>query len=46
MEQVAQRIYGCPVTESAQSQVGQGFKQPDLVKDGAAHGERAGLDGL
>jgi len=36
LEQVAQRICGCPLPENVQGQVGWGFEQPGLVE--GAHG--------
>ncbi|KAK4830141.1 hypothetical protein QYF61_008568, partial [Mycteria americana] len=42
LEQVATRIFICPVPGSVQSQIGQVFEQPDLVTDVSAHTE--GLD--
>lgn len=46
LEQVAQRSCVCSITESVQGEVGQGFEQPDLLKDVPAHGSGAGLGDL
>jgi len=44
--QVVQRSCGCPIIGSVQSQVGQCFEQPDLVKGGPAHGKGFELNDL
>lgn len=41
-EQVAKRCYRCPIAKNIQSQVGQGFEQPDVVED--AHCKGVGLN--
>lgn len=46
LEQVAQRSCVCSITESVQGEVGQGFEQPDLLKDVSAHGRAVRLDDL
>lgn len=39
---IGQRSCGCPKPQSVQSQVGQGFEEPDLVIDVPADGRGAG----
>lgn len=38
LEHIFYKSYGLPITGSVQSQIGWGFKQPDLMKDVLAHG--------
>lgn len=38
LEEAAQRKCGCPIPESVQGQVGQGFEQTGLVEGIRAHG--------
>jgi len=45
-EEVARQSCGCPIIGSVQSQIGQGFEQPDLLNDVPAHGSGDGLDDL
>ena len=44
--QVAQRSCGCPIPGSVQGQIGQGFDQPDLVKNVPAFSRVGGLNEL
>jgi len=44
--QVAQRSCGCSIIEYVQVQVGQGFEQPELVKDVPVHGRKVRLGDL
>lgn len=46
LELVVQKGCERPIILSVQSQAGQGFEQPNLVKDILAHGSRVGLDDL
>lgn len=42
LAQISQRTCGCPKPQSVQSQVGQGFEEPDLVTDVPADGKGYG----
>jgi len=46
MERIAQRGGRCPIPGKSEGQVGQGSKQPDLVKDVPSHCRELGLDDL
>jgi len=43
---IAQRRCGCFLPGIVESQAGQDFEQPDLLKDVPAHGRGVGLDDL